>query len=165
MLIEACRRSTNLRPSVAPPTAAAAVVARGYLLTQMNLLNPAVVVEAGAGSPCGESTLCCRIYYERSPKCLQVEPFHRCPWVLVLLVWWPATDGSNCAETNVSQALIIYSVCCTLLSKAPCGVLSASIFNMSGPTGTMKFHHKSCLMPVFVSSPVSTLSLGNSVGR
>lgn len=138
----------------------------------MNLLNPAVVVEAGVGSPCGESTLCCCIYYERNPKCPQVEPFHRCPWVLVLLVvllvllvWRPATDGSNCAETNVSQALIIYSVCCTLLSKAPCGVLSASIFNTSGPTGTMKFHHKSCLMPMFVSSTVSTLSLGNSVGR
>lgn len=60
-LIRGCHQS--------PPTAAAAVVARGYLLTQMNHLNPAVVVEAGAASPCGESTLRCCIYYERSQKC------------------------------------------------------------------------------------------------
>lgn len=44
----------------------------------------------------------------------------------------PATDGSNCAETQASRALIIYAVCCMLLSKVPCSTVSAYIFGMSG---------------------------------
>lgn len=44
----------------------------------------------------------------------------------------PATDGSNCAETHVSQALIMYAVCCMLLSRVPCGAVSAYIFGTSG---------------------------------
>lgn len=44
----------------------------------------------------------------------------------------PATDGSNCAETHVSQALIMYAVCCMLLSRVPCGSVSAYIFGTSG---------------------------------
>lgn len=44
----------------------------------------------------------------------------------------PATDGSNCAETHVSQALITYAVCCMLLSRVPCGAVSAYIFGTSG---------------------------------
>lgn len=124
----------------------------------MNHLNPALVVEAGAGSPCGASILCCCIYYKRSLKCLGGAfyslggAFYNSPRALPLLqplVCWSATDGSNCAETNVSQALIIYSVCCMLLSKVPSGIVSACIFNTIGPTGTMNFHHKPRLMPVF----------------
>lgn len=162
MLIEA-HGSVNPRLSSVfphPPTAAAAAVARGYLLTQMHHLNPAVVVEAGADSPCGESTLCCCIYYKRSQKCpgwsLSQQP--RGGWCWCCWCGGNATDGSICAETNFSLTLIIYSVCSMLLSKVPCGVVSACIFNTSGLTGTMKFHHESSLMPVFLSSPVSTLS-------
>lgn len=44
----------------------------------------------------------------------------------------PATDGSNCAETHVSQALIMYAVCCMLLSRVPCGAVSTYIFSTSG---------------------------------
>lgn len=114
--------------------------------------SEAVVVEVGASSPCGESSLCCLHPLQEKPKMPQVEPFTGAPGAPPLLlppVCWSATDGSNCAETNVSQAFIIYSVCCMLLSKVPCGVVSACIFNTSGPTGTMKFHNKPRLMPVF----------------
>lgn len=65
--------------------------------------------------------------------------FHSSPGALLLLL---ATDGTNCAETNISQALIIYSVCSMLLSKVPCSAVSAYIFTMSGPWRTMQFHHK-----------------------
>lgn len=61
--------------------------------------------------------------------------FRSSPGALLL----PATDGSNCAETHVSQALIIYAVCCMLLSKVPCGAVSAYIFGMSGARGTSDF--------------------------
>lgn len=47
----------------------------------------------------------------------------------------PATDGSNCAETHVSQALIMYAVCCMLLSRVPCGAVSAYTFGTSGAVG------------------------------
>ena len=62
--------------------------------------------------------------------------FRSSPGVLLL----PATDGSNCAETHFSwvlSALIIYAVCCMLLSKVPCSTVGAYIFGMSGPRGTM----------------------------
>ncbi len=49
----------------------------------------------------------------------------------------PATAGSNCAETHFSRLLIIYAVCCMLLSRVPCSTVSAYIFGMSGPRGTM----------------------------
>ena len=52
--------------------------------------------------------------------------FRSSPGVLLL----PATDGSNCAETHISwvfSALIIYAVCCTLLSKVPCSTVSECI--------------------------------------
>lgn len=131
-------------------TAAAAVVACGYLPTQMKS---------------SESSCCCggrsrfsmwRIQLvllasttREGLKCPRWSLSQEPPELLLPPVCWSATDGSNCAETNVSQAFIIYSVCCMLLSKVPCGVVSACIFNTSGPTGTMKFHHKPRLMPVF----------------
>lgn len=54
------------------------------------------------------------------------------PRALLLLLLLPATDGSNCAGTHVSQALIMYAVCCMLLSRVPCGAVSAYIFGTSG---------------------------------
>ena len=56
--------------------------------------------------------------------------FHRSPGASLL----PVTDGSNCAETHVSQALIIYAVCFMLLSTIPrcCG---AYILGVNGPRG------------------------------
>lgn len=47
----------------------------------------------------------------------------------------PATDGSNCAETHVSRALIIYAVCCMLLSKVARSTASAYIFGIGHPMG------------------------------
>lgn len=87
--------------------------------------------------------------------------FRSSPGALLL----PATDGSNCAETHVSQALIIYAVCCMLLSKVPCGAVSAYIFGMSGARGTKRFHHNPKALAVVVSSTMNPLSLSASAGR
>lgn len=99
-------------------------------------VNPAVVVKGqawgGAGYPYGESSLCCSTTMSEAENALG-GAFCKSPGVLLL----PATDGSNCAETHVSGALIIYAVCCMLLSKVPCSTVSAYIFGMSGPRGTV----------------------------
>lgn len=78
----------------------------------------------------------------------------------------PATDGSNCAEMHVSRALIIYAVCCVLLSKVPCSAVSAyCIFSRTGPMGgTMWIHHKLKGLVVFVGT-MNLLSLSSNAGR
>lgn len=85
--------------------------------------------------------------------------FHSSPGVSLL----PVTDGSSRAATHVSRALIIYAVCCMLLSTIPrcCG---AYIFGVSGPRGTMRFHHNVKAMAAFVSSPMKFLSLSSNAG-
>lgn len=126
----------------------------------------------------GESSCCCEIPGEEpvipmvNPACVVATTLRKAenalggaflgiPGALLL----PATDGSNCAEAHVSQALIIYAVCCMLLSKVPCSAASACIFSVSGTRGTMQFHHKPTALAVFVSSTVNPLSLCTGAGR
>lgn len=91
--------------------------------------NPAAVASArargGAGYPYGESSLCCVVTSatSESENALGGAFFRGSPGVLPLNV----TDGSNCAEKHFSGALIIYAVCCVLLSKVPCSEYSECI--------------------------------------
>lgn len=81
-------------------------------------VTPAVVVKTQAwgeaGYPYGESSLCNNCLCEAENAL--GGAFRSSPGVLLL----PTTDGCSCAETHFSRVLIIYAVCCMLLTKVPC---------------------------------------------